>query len=148
MSLFSKMDSKIINTTRAFELPFARLAFFVVYFWFGILKLFDASPANPLVDSLLQKTLPFMTFGTFIMLLGVYELIIGISFLIPRLSRVSIFLLIPHLIVTVMPLILLPAITWQSWFIPTLEGQYIIKNILIIALALEIAGSLRPMKSR
>ncbi len=146
MSLFSRVDKKIIHTTRSLELTFARIAFFVVFFWFGILKLFDASPANPMVDSLLAHTMPFMTFQTFIILLGVYEMIIGIVFLIPRLERVAIFLLIPHLVVTTMPLILLPSMTWQSWFIPTLEGQYIIKNILIIAVALDLAASLKPVR--
>jgi uncharacterized membrane protein YkgB len=37
-----------------------------------------------------------------------------------------------------LPLLLLPTLTWQSLLIPTLAGQYIIKNIVIVALALSV----------
>lgn len=139
-------DRKIIGTMRRIELPLARIGIFVVYFWFGILKVIGTSPANPLVSALLAKTLPFITFNQFIIILGVYEMLIGIIFLIPHLERVAIPLLVLHLITVVMPLILLPAITWQSAWVPTLEGQYIIKNVLIVVAAIEIAASLKPMR--
>lgn len=145
-SLFVAIDKKVVHLTQAIGIPFARIAIFVVYFWFGILKLFGNSPANPLVDSLLQSTLPFITFSTFIVILGIYEIAVGITFLIPRLERIAIFLLIPHLFVTTMPLILLTSITWQSPFVPTLEGQYIIKNLLIVAVALGMAAHLEPAR--
>lgn len=122
----------------------SRFALFLVYAWFGILKVFGQSPANPLVEELLEKTLPFMSFSTFIILFGIYEVIIGILFLIPKLRYVAIALLIPHLIMTTGPLILLPAVSWSGWFVPTLEGQYIIKNILILALAIHIHNHKRP----
>lgn len=145
MNMVSNIDKEIIHTTQRWGLPLARIAIFVVYFWFGALKLFGQSPANPLVDALLQQTLPFMTFGTFIVILGLYEVLIGIVFLIPRMDRIALPLLVPHLFVTAMPLILLTAITWQAPFVPTLEGQYIIKNILIVATAVGIAAHLHPM---
>lgn len=125
--------------------PLARVALFVVFGWFGILKIFMESPANPLVEALQQKTLPFISFQTFIICLGLYEMILGILFLIPHLERAAIALLIPHLFTTILPLFLLPNITWQATFVPTLEGQYIIKNVVIIALAFSIAARLRPM---
>lgn len=124
--------------------PLARVVLFIVYFWFGILKLVAESPANPLVAALLEQTLPFITFHQFIILLGVYEMIIGVAFLIPRLERLAIALLIPHMVMTTTPLILLPHIAWQAPFVPTLEGQYIIKNLLIIALAFSVAARLHP----
>lgn len=148
MYILSKIDSLIINFTQKIGIQFARLSIFVVYFWFGILKLVGESPANDLVNNLLQQTLSFLSFQEFIIILGVYEIIIGIVFLIPRMERVAIFILIPHLFITIMPLILLPAITWQSMFIPTLEGQYIIKNILILAVALGIATHLNPVRPK
>ena len=146
MNPLAKIDTSVIKATKMLGIPFARFAIFAVYFWFGILKLFGTSPANPLVDALLAATLPFMTFSQFIIILGVYEMLVGITFLIPRMERIAIFLLIPHLFVTTMPLILLPSITWQAPFVPTLEGQYIIKNLLIVAVALGLAAHLEPHK--
>lgn len=142
------LDLKFINLSKKFALPFSRFSLFVVFFWFGALKLFGTSPANPLVENLLKKTLPFMTFDTFIILLGIAEMIIGLSFLVKGFERLAILLLIPHMFTTAMPLILLPSISWQGFLTPTLEGQYIIKNLLIIALGLVISSNLIPNKKQ
>ena len=123
---------------RKISLPLARIAIFVIYFWFGFLKLFGTSPANPLVESLLHKTLPFIGFGQFIVFLGISEMIIGILFLIPRLERIALIIFLIHTLTTVMPLFLLPQIAWQGFFVPTLEGQYMIKNLITTALAINI----------
>lgn len=125
---------KKINT------PFARLAIFVVYFWFGILKIIGTSPANPLVADLLHVTMPFMSWNIFIILFSIYEMIIGILFLTARFEKIAFALLIIHMIMTSLPLIFLPEISWQGILTPTLEGQYIIKNLVILALAIGIVS--------
>lgn len=142
----ASFDRFVIQRLQKVSTPFARLALFIVFFWFGILKLFLTSPANPLVTALLERTLPFITFPVFIIILGCVEMLIGLLFLIPGLERVAIAILLPHMATTIMPLILLPSITWQYPLVPTLEGQYIIKNVVIIALALGIAAHLTPLK--
>ncbi len=146
LNMVNSFDKEIIHSTQRWGLPLARIAIFIVYFWFGALKLFGFSPANPLVDALLQQTLPFMSFNVFIVILGLYEVLIAIIFLIPGLERIALPILIPHLFVTTAPLFLLREITWQAPLVPTLEGQYIIKNILIVATAVGIAAHLHPMK--
>ena len=145
-NLLEEIDIKIILFLQRVGPTLARVALFVVFFWFGFMKLFDTSPAGPLVADLLHKTLPFVPYGNFIMFFGSYEMLIGISFLIPGLERFAIALLVPHMITTFMPLVLLPNVTWRGVFIPTLEGQYIIKNLVIVALAFSIAAQLKPMK--
>ncbi len=128
------------------SLSLSRIAIFVIYFWFGFLKLFDASPANPLVESLLNKTLPFINSHQFIIFLGIWEVVIGILFLIPRLEKVAIAILSLHMITTFMPLFLLPSIAWKSFLVPTLEGQYMIKNLITIALAVNIVSQIKSIK--
>lgn len=117
---------------------FAHIAMFVVFFWFGFIKLFGLSPANELVDALLQITLPSIPFDTFIIILGLIEVLIGILFLIPRAEKIAITILIIHMFTTILPLFMLPHIAWQDFLIPTLEGQYIIKNIVIVALGASV----------
>ncbi len=131
-------DRLFIRCARVCSIPFARFALFVVFFWFGILKVVGESPASPLVSNLLESTMPFMSFETFMVLFGLFEMLIGLSFLFPKLVRISIALLVFHMVTTFMPLVLLPEVTWQKAFVPTMEGQYIIKNLLIIASALAI----------
>lgn len=141
-----KFDYYVIDHLRAMELPLARFALFIVFFWFGALKLFDKSPANPLVADLLHKTLPFVSFEQFIIFFGLLEMAISIVFLLPKMERLAIALLLPHMVMTFLPLVLLAPMTWQAPFVPTIEGQYIIKNLVIIALACTIAARIRPWK--
>lgn len=143
-----KFDTWFIHLLRRLSMPFARCALFIVFFWFGILKIFGTSPANPMVADLLHATMPFMDWNVFIVLFSIYEMIIGITFLIPKLERLAIALLVPHMIMTGLPLIFLTGMTWQGFFIPTLEGQYILKNLVIIALAVGVAAHLHPLKRK
>lgn len=140
------LDSQLIAFCKKHFLGLARLSIFVVYFWFGILKVFGHSPASSLVQSLFEKTIPFMSFSLFLILFGIFEMIIGVLFLIKGMERLAIVLLILHMITTIMPLFVLPATTWTGFMVPTLEGQYIIKNILIIACAMVVGAQLVPLK--
>src|SRR5437762_14385069 len=98
MSKIHKFDRRVLEFIKKYYLIFARLAIFIVYFWFGALKLFDLSPANPLVKDLLARTLPFISFGHFIFLLGLFEMLIGVLFLIHKMERVVALLLVIHMI--------------------------------------------------
>lgn len=122
------------------EVPFLRGAVFLVYVWFGALKLFTLSPAGPLIQTLFEKTIWFIPFGLFYVGFALFEMLIGLVFLIRGFERLGIFLIGLHLLATVLPLFFLPNITWQKFMIPTLEGQYIIKNVLIAAAAIAIAS--------
>ena len=130
---------------------FAHIALFIVFVWFGSLKLFGLSPAGPLVESLYNGTigiiLPFLSASGFIIVLGIIEVAIGVLFVIPKMEKVAMVLLIPHMVTTIMPLFLLPEITWGGPFVPTLEGQYIIKNVVIIALAAMVFVDLGKKRS-
>lgn len=139
-------DRYIIRTLERIAMPAARIALFIIFVWFGFLKVIGASPAGPLVSNLLEQTIPFMTPDTFIILFGWFEVVIGILFLIPKMERLAILLLGVHMITTFGPLVFLRETSWQGFLIPTLEGQYIIKNVALIALAIGIAAHLKPMK--
>lgn len=127
-------------------MPAARLSLFVVFFWFGILKVLGLSPASAVVANLLEATIPFMSPETFIVSFGIFECVIGILFLVRGLERVVIPLLFVHMVTTFGSLVFLPTETWQGFMTPTLEGQYIIKNLVIIAVAIGIASNLTPMR--
>lgn len=149
MKLLSRFDAAAINFARTKGESMARFALFIIYFWFGALKVFGLSPANPLVQQLLHRTLPWMSFDTFIMLFGLLEALIGILFLIRNewISRVTIAIMWLHMSLTVLPLFLLPQIAWSRPFVPTLEGQYIIKNVALIALTIQLAAHMHKQKS-
>jgi uncharacterized membrane protein YkgB len=138
-----RADSALAAWCRRLGVPLARAAILVVYAWFGALKIFGMSPANPLVQQLLERTLPFISFERFILFLGVYEIAIGVVFTIPRLERLAFALVVPHLFMTAGPLVFLPAVAWSGFLVPTLEGQYIIKNVLVVATVAGLAAQLQ-----
>lgn len=139
------VDIKIIHFFRRISMPVARFALFVIFFWFGLLKVIGMSPASGLVQQLFERTIPFMSFGTFLVCFGLFECLIGIMFLIKGAERAVIPLLFIHMVTTFGPLVFLPSETWQSFMVPTLEGQYIIKNLVIIATSIGIAAHLHPI---
>lgn len=142
------VDLTIIACLRRWFLPAARLAIFIVYFWFGFLKLFNLSPAGPLATALVDKTVGASHFHALFIVLALYECLIGILFLFPKATRVVIPLLLIHMIIVCSPLILVPNLAWSRAFVPTLEGQYIIKNLAIIALAIGVAAQTRPLAKK
>ena len=142
------MDSALLRFFRKYSIPMARIGIFVVFFWFGILKVLGLSPASGLVQRLFETSIHFMSFSTFIVGFGLFEMLIGILFLIKGAERIVMPLLLIHMITTFGPLVLLPQETWSRFLVPTLEGQYIIKNLVIIAAAMGIAAHLHPLGKR
>lgn len=113
----------------------SRIAIFIVFFWFGFLKVIGLSPAEGLVTDLFNLTLKnIMPIEIFLPIFGLFECILGVLWLIPSLTRISFFTLCFHMICTFLPMILLINQTWQNFLTLTLVGQYIMKNIVIIAL--------------
>ena len=142
------IDIALIHFFRKISVPFARFAIFTLFFWFGLLKVLDVSPASPLVQALFERTISFMPFPTFMVLFGLFEMLIGVLFLIKGCERAVMPLLFLHMITTFMPLFMVTGATWTSLLVPTLEGQYIIKNLVLIASAIVIAAHLHPIKAR
>lgn len=148
IKFIQKFDQNIVNLFKKYNIIFARFAIFIVYFWFGMLKIIGLSPATPLVKTLFDATINFMPFSLFYLLFSLFEVAVGIFFLIRGLERLAILMLAFHLITTVLPLFFLPNITWQAFLTPTLEGQYIIKNILIAACAMVVGANLIPISNK
>jgi uncharacterized membrane protein YkgB len=134
------LDRRIAGWMRAYAPTFLRVSLAIVFIWFGGLKLFGASPANDIV----ARTVYWFDPGWFIPLLGGWEVAIGVFMLWKPLIRASIALLALQMPGTFLPLVLLPEVCFTKipW-VPSLEGQYIIKNLVLIAAALAVGGTVR-----
>ena len=124
-----------------------RIPIFIIFFWFGFLKIIDLSPAQQLVKDTVYW-MPFLSAESWTHVIGVWEVLIAICFLFKRTTLIAMILLFLQMSGTFLPLIILPEITFQNSnpFLPTLEGQYIIKNIIIITAALMIGRSYLKVK--
>lgn len=116
----------------------SRLSIFIVFFWFGVLKVLGVSPADGLVEALHAKTIPFLPFASFFVILGLWEMAIGILFLLPKFTKYAFYLFIAQMATTFLPLLLTPDLVWQAFLVPNLVGQYIIKNVMLVALGLQL----------
>ena len=124
-----------------------RIPIFIIFFWFGFLKIMDLSPAQQLVKDTVYW-MPFLSAETWTYIIGVWEVLIAICFLFKRTTLIAMILLFLQMSGTFLPLLILPEITFQNSnpFLPTLEGQYIIKNIIIITAALIIGRTYLKVK--
>lgn len=138
-------DQHIIQAIRRIDISVARGTIGAVFLWFGVLKIIGVSSAGPLVYALFYKTIPIVSFDLFFICFGLFEMVIGAAFILKGHERVALVLLAFHMIMTFLPLVLLPQLTWKGILVPTLEGQYIIKNMVIIAAALGIASHMTPL---
>lgn len=143
-----RADERISYLMRCTGEPVLRLGLGVVFIWFGVLKPLGVSPAAQLVaDTVYWGVDP----DWFIPLLGWWEVLIGICLIDPGkyvglgrwMTRIGILLMFLQMPGTFIPLVLLPDVTWQSFGVPTLEGQYIIKNLVLIGAALYLGGRVR-----
>lgn len=117
-----------------------RYALAVVFIWFGALKPLGLSPAETLV----KNTVYFLPPDVFFPVLGWWEVAIGVGLLYRPLNRLALLLLFLQIPGTMLPLVLLPEVCFtQAPIGLTMEGQYIIKNIVLIGAALVVGGSVR-----
>lgn len=122
-----------------------RVSLAAIFIWFGILKPLGLSPAGPMVRATVGW-MPLLSPDTWVAVIGWWEVAIGLTFLFHRTVRIAIALLALQMAGTFLPLVLLPHVTFQPGHIPyapTIEGQYVIKNLLIISAALVVGGTVR-----
>ncbi len=125
-----------------------RISFGIIFFWFGILKPLGMSSAEPLIIATVPW-LPVFDAGTWVVIIGWWEVAIGIAFLFRRTIRVAIALLALQMVGTFMPLVFLPEVTFQADHLPygpTLEGHYIIKHLMITPAAPVVGGTVLEKK--
>ncbi|MCI0366670.1 MAG: hypothetical protein L0Y44_13135 [Phycisphaerales bacterium] len=140
MRKFEQVDAAIAGWMDRQGLFLLRVSLAMVFIWFGALKPFRISPA----DDLIQRTVYWFDPDVFIPILGAWEVAIGVCLLFRPLIRVALLLLLLQMPGTFLPLVLLPDVcfTYVPWA-PTLEGQYIIKNLVLISAAIVVGGSVR-----
>lgn len=148
-SYYRSIDRYLTGWMARYGILLLRISLGIVFFWFGFLKFFPGlSPA----EGLALKTIDVLTFGMVpenlarIILAG-WEVLIGIGLLTGVALRAILFLLFAQMIGTVTPLFIFPAEAFTIIpFVPTMEGQYILKNMVIISAALVIGSTVRGGK--
>ena len=143
---FDRLDRRITRWMADHGLTLMRLALGLVFLWFGALKFFPGlSPAESLAGRTIEVlSLNTISSSTAVLILAVWESLIGLGLLAGRFMRATLLLLFVQMLGTLTPLVLFPSETFTSFpYAPTLEGQYIIKNAVLIAGAVILGATVR-----
>lgn len=145
-SLFNTVDARITGWMARYGVTLTRVALGIVFLWFGFIKFVPGwSPAAELAT----RTISELTFGAVpphvsLPILAAWESIIGIGLLTGLYLRATLFLLFVQMPGTMMPLFLFPEETFRAFpYAPTMEGQYIIKNLVLVAAAIVVGATAR-----
>lgn len=143
---FDMIDARITNWMARHGLRLLRISLGIVFLWFGALKFFPGlSPASDLA----ARTIGVLSFGVVpaevsVPLLAGWECLIGIGLLSGIFMRATLLLLAVQMAGTLTPLVLFPAeVFTRVPYAPTLEGQYIIKNAVLISAAIVLGATVR-----
>lgn len=138
---FDRLDRAITGWMARYGLLILRIGLGIVFFWFGALKLVPGlSPAEDLV----RATVYFIDPDIFLPVLAVWEMAIGLGLIAGKFMRLTLLLLFLQMPGTALPLVLKPDAVWTTFpFGLTLEGQYIVKNLVLIGAGLVLGGTVR-----
>jgi len=142
-----RLDEFLLNFLRRWSITALRLALGSVFLWFGALKIFGSSP----VAALIRETYRFMPITLFVLVLGVWEMVIGVGIIFKRALRCVLILMGIHLIGTFSAIWFNPSIFFVQGvpFCLTVDGEFVIKNLVLITGALVIAGyEVKPLRKR
>ncbi len=140
------VDVRVTRWMARYGVVTLRVALGGVFFWFGALKFFpNLSPAQTLA----VKTIDVLTFGLMpagvsLVLLATLECAIGLGLISGKFMRPTLLLLAFQMVGAASPLVLFPGEVFTAFpYAPTLEGQYIIKNIVLVSAGLVIGATVR-----
>lgn len=143
---YNQIDKAITGWMTENGIRLLRISLGVIFLWFGFLKFF---PGSSPAEQLATNTISILTFGIIkpavsIYMLATMETLIGLGLIFRIFLRTTLLILFFQMLGTVTPLFLFPTETFTLFPIsPTLEGQYIIKNIVLVSAGIVIGATVR-----
>lgn len=141
-----RLEGMVHSWLMRFSITALRVSMGVLFLGFGVLKFVPGlSPAQDLVET----TISVMSFGLVpgavgLIVTAVLECLIGASLIAGRGLRVTVYLLAGELLGILSPLVLLPGRLFSGpGHAPTLEGQYVLKDLVLVAAAMVVATQFR-----
>lgn len=137
-------EKRLSHFLKRYAITWLRYAMGLIYFWYGLLKVVGMSP----VEEMVEHATHWILVHDFVIILGIWEICIGLFLWIRPLNRLGLLLLFLQFPGTFLPLFLNPEDCFIS--IPfglTLEGQYIFKNLIFICVGLVLLSDLHKKHS-
>ena len=146
MAAYQQQEKRLVQWMAKNGIALLRVSLGIVFLWFGALKFMpNLSPAEGLATATMGKlTLGLLSAPSALLLLAIWESSIGLLLISGLHVRAALGLLFLQMAGTLTPLALFPSLTFARFpFVPTMEGQYILKNLVLISAAIVIGATLR-----
>ena len=139
MAWWRRLDAWMIRVMRVHAIRVLRISLGAVFVWFGLLKVLGESP----VAELVARTVYWISPDRFIPLLGLWEVAVGLGLLFGAALRLTLFLFWLQMAGTFLVLIVRPDVSFSRGnpFLLTMEGEFVIKNLVLIASGLVIGST-------
>lgn len=131
-------DASIGRRVRKYAIPALRISVGIVFLWFGLLKILNVSP----IAYMIEKSYPFLPFPAAIVVLGVFEFLIGLGLVFKKYVRLVVILLWLQMLGVLGSVVFAPSLFFvgKNLFLLTIEGEFVVKNIIVIAASMVIAS--------
>lgn len=138
---WQRVDRAMIGFMQAYGILTLRIAVGTVFVWFGALKVLGLSP----VDDLVAGTVYWVNPRIFVPLLGIWEIVVGVGLLLGVAMRIVLLLFWLQMAGTLLVLLLRPELAFQRGnpLLLTTTGEFVIKNLVLIAAGLVIGSTVR-----
>lgn len=138
---FERIDARVVAWMDRSGIRVLRIALAIVFIWFGALKVIGRSP----VADLVAQTVYWFDPAKFVPVLGLWEICVGIGLLFRLMLRVTLLLFWLLLAGTFSVLLVNPHIAFQGGnpLLLTMEGEFVVKNLVLIAAGLVIGSTVR-----
>lgn len=141
MERLETLDRTATELAARYGLTLLSVSMGIIFVWFGALKLdMGLSPAEPLI----RDTISFLPIKFFLPVLAIWEMIVGLGFLTGKFKRATILLLLAQMGGAMSPIILAPDRIFNTFpYSFTLEGQYVVKDLVLISVGIVIWATVR-----
>lgn len=140
-AVLDRLDEKAIWLMSRYGILALRISLGVIFVWFGVLKVIGDSPVYDLVASTVYLVPPEF----FVPFLGFWEIAVGLGLLTGFALRPTLVFFLMQMAGTFLVLVVKPEVAFQGLnpLLLTTEGEFVVKNIVLISGALVVGSTIR-----
>lgn len=145
-ALFDRLDERAVRFMSAYGILLLRVSLGITFIWFGALKVFNVSPVSDLV----AETVYWVPPELFVPFLGFWEILVGLGLITGFFLRLTLLFFLLQMAGTFLVLLVKPDVAFQAGnpLLLTVEGEFVIKNLVLISGGLVVGSTVKRRQRR
>lgn len=143
---FEEVDRRIRGILDGVGVTALRMSIGLVFVWFGVLKVLDASPVSDLV----ARTVYWFDPDVVVPALGIFEMLVGVLLIANRWLRLALALFAAQMVGTFLVFVIVPDVAFRHGnpLLLTVEGEFVVKNLVLLAAGMVVGSRVRAVDTR